>query len=181
MRAHRPLTSLLAAALPAPGPLACGLLALLLLLAPLLASRPAEARLDDLPDLIQARALAMMEACRAAGGSPGDPMSAIERLDLTGNGRPDAILDENRFDCRGRQSMHCAPIGCETFVFVNQRWTGWKQILSLVGSYCIEYGQRPPRFVTIQRNHSFDGGSEILNVRYRFTRGVYLQDGRGSC
>ncbi|WP_372425746.1 hypothetical protein [Salinarimonas chemoclinalis] len=171
MRTHRPLTSLLAAALLAPGLLACALLS----------AGPAEARLESLPDLIQTKALQMVDACRRAGGNPGDPMMAIERIDLTGNGRPDAILDENRFDCHGRQSMHCPQVGCETFVFVNRRWLGWKQILSVVGSYCIEYGQRPPRFVTIQRNHSFDGGSEILNVRYRFNRGVYFQDGRGRC
>ncbi|WP_029030143.1 hypothetical protein [Salinarimonas rosea] len=176
MRTHRPIPSPIAAALLAPGLFACALL-----VAVLLTARPAEARLDELPDLVQSRATAMVEACRAAGGRPGDPMMAIERIDLTGNGRPDAILDQNRFDCHGRQSMHCAPAGCETFVFVDRRWIGWKQILSVVGSYCIEYGQRPPRFVTIQRNHSFDGGSEILNVRYRFTRGVYFQDGRGRC
>lgn len=180
MRTHRPRTSPDATALPAPPLLACVLLACLVLSLVALAA-PAQARLDALPEMVQRRALAMVDACQRAGGSPGDPMMAIERVDLTGNGRPDLVLDENRFDCHGRQSMHCAPIGCETFVFVDQRWTGWKQILSVVGSYCIEYGERPPRFVTIQRNFTFDGGSEILNVRYRFTRGMYLQDGRGSC
>lgn len=166
MRTHRPIASLLAAAL---------------LATAFLAPDPAHARLDDLPTPIRERALAMVEACRRAGGVPGDPMMAVERVDLTGNGRADAILDQNRFACRGRPSMHCPQIGCETFVFLNRRWTGWKQVLSLVGSYCIEYGERPPRFVTIQRNFSFDGDSEILNVRYRFTRGIYFQDGRGTC
>lgn len=153
----------------------------LALLAALLAPEAARASFDALPPIVQARALAMVEACREAGGQPGDPMAAIERVDLEGDGRPDAILDQNRFDCHGRQSMHCPQIGCETFVFLDRRWGGWTQALSLVGSYCIEYSQRPPRFVTIQRNFDFDGGSNMLNVRYRFRRGMYFQDGRGAC
>jgi hypothetical protein len=153
----------------------------LALLAALLAPDAARASFDDLPAIVQAKALAMMDACRRAGGQPGNPIAAIERVDLEDDGRPDLVLDENRFDCRGRQSMHCARIGCETFVFLHRRWSGWRQALSLVGSYCIEYGERPPRFVTIQRNFDFNGGSDILNVRYRFRRGMYFQDGRGTC
>lgn len=153
----------------------------LALLAALLAPDPARASFEDLPPIVQNKALAMVEACRRAGGEPGNPMAAIERVDLEDDGRPDVVLDQNRFDCRGRQAMHCPPIGCETFVFLNKRWSGWKLVLSLVGSYCIEYGRRPPQFVTIQRNFDFNGGSDILNVRYRFRRGMYFQDGRGSC
>lgn len=153
----------------------------LALLAALTAPQAARASFSGLPPVVQDKALAMVEACQRAGGFPGDPMMAIERVDLEDDGRLDVILDQNRFDCRGAQSMHCPAIGCETFVFLNRRWGGWKQALSLVGSYCIEYGARPPRFVSIQRNYSFNGGSEILNVRYRFRRGMYFQDGRGSC
>lgn len=143
---------------------------------------PAGARADfaDLPDMAKARALRMVEACTAAGGRPTDPMRAIERVDLDADGTPDVVLDENRFDCRDRPSLHCDPIGCETVVFLSHGGR-WKLGFDVIGSYCIERDRDPARFVTIQRNFIADGRVTIINVRYRFRNGLYYQDGQGSC
>ena len=150
------------------------------LLAALAAPMPAAASFNDLPDIARRQALAMVEACTMARGTPTDPMTAIERVDLDGDGVPDVIVDENRFDCRGRPSMHCDPIGCRTTVFLSNRGR-WRLSFDVIGSYCIEHDRTPPRFVTIQRNFLADGSQGILNARYRFERGLYFPDGRGRC
>lgn len=152
----------------------------LVLAAALLAPEAARASFDALPPLAQTPVLEMVEACTQAGGQPGDPMMAIERVDLDDDGTPDVILDENRFDCRGRSFRHCQAFGCQTTIFLSDRGR-WRPSLTITGSYCLEYGRTPTRFVTIQRNFDVGGGMSILNVRYRFRRGMYFQDGRGSC
>lgn len=154
-------------------------LALSALLLPALPA-PALASFNDLPEIAQRQALSMVEACTRARGTPTDPMRAIERVDLDGDGVPDVIVDENRFECRGQPWMHCDPIGCRTTVFLSNRGR-WRLSFDVIGSYCIERDRDPPRFVTIQRNFLADGTQSILNARYRFQGGRYFPDGRGQC
>jgi hypothetical protein len=51
----------------------------------------------------------MIRACNAAGGRTGDPMLAIEAVELDGDGTPDLIFDEARFPCAGCGRERCAP------------------------------------------------------------------------
>lgn len=153
---------------------------MLVLTATLLAPSLARATIADLPDLPRSAVETMVGHCVAAGGRPGNAAMAIERIDLDGDGTPDVILDENRLECRDRPFAHCQEFGCQTSIFLSHRGS-WKPSLIVTGSYCIEYGRSPPSFVTIQRNFNIDGAMQIVNVRYRFRRGLYFQDGRGVC
>ncbi len=152
--------------------------ALLLLLA-----APAQAApgLDGLPKRVQDQLWEMIGACGARGGRAGDPLQAIERVDLDGDGTPDVVLDEARFPCRGvAAGALCPEAGCSTYVTLSDRGR-WRPALDVVGGYCIDRAESPPRFMTVQKQYLADGGGYILNVRYRFSRGMAFQDGRGRC
>lgn len=156
-------------------------LLLALAAAGLLHAGPAAARFESLPPRMQEQVLDLSEACRRAGGRAGNPIQAVEALDLDGDALPDFILDESRFPCRDAPpEAACPPIGCSTFVTLSAGGR-WRAALDVVGSYCIDRTATPPRFVTAQRNYLTGGGGYTLHVRYRFARGMAFQDGRGTC
>jgi hypothetical protein len=149
----------------------------------LLVAQPAAAAsgIDGLPKRVQGQVWDMIRACNAAGGRPGDPMLAIEAVELDGDGTPDLVLDEARFPCAGsKPGALCPGIGCSTYVTLSDRGR-WRAALDVVGGYCIDRTTAPFRFMTVQRQYLADGGGYILNVRYRFSRGMAFQDGRGRC
>ncbi|KAA2235381.1 hypothetical protein [Salinarimonas soli] len=149
----------------------------------LLAASPALAApaLDGLPKRVQDDLWEMIRACNAAGGRPGDPMRALEAVDLDGDGTPDLVLDEARFPCAGlKAGALCPSVGCSTYVTLSDRGR-WRPALDVVGGYCIDRAETPARFMTVQKQYLADGGGYILNVRYRFRNGMAFQDGRGRC
>ncbi len=149
----------------------------------LLLAAPAQAApgLESLPKRVQDQAWELIQACNGARGRSGDPMLAIERVDLDGDGTPDVILDEARFPCAGiAPGALCPKVGCSTYVVLSDRGR-WRPALDVVGGYCIDRAESPPRFMTVQKQYLAEGGGYILNVRYRFTRGMAFQDGRGRC
>lgn len=136
---------------------------------------------DDLPHRVREQLREIEMACLSIGGRPGDPMETIGFYDFDADGMPDIVFDQNRYRCAGfREGEFCPEIGCYTYVTLsrNGRWT---PAFEVVGSYCVETDVTPPRFVTIQRNFTADGGSSLIRVRYRFRNGLAIQDGRGSC
>lgn len=138
-------------------------------------------RYEDLPPVSREKLRALEIACLALGGRPGDPMDTIAFHDFDADGMPDIVFDQNRYRCGGfRGGEFCPEIGCYTYVTLsrNGRWT---PVFEVVGSYCVETEADPPRFVTIQRNYTADGGAHFIKVRYRFRNGMPIQDGRGSC
>ncbi|HYF53644.1 MAG TPA: hypothetical protein VEA41_05255 [Salinarimonas sp.] len=152
-------------------------LPVLLLAAPALAAPG----LESVPKRVQDGVWALIQACNAGGGRPGDPMQAIERVDLDGDGADDVILDEARFPCRGlKPGALCPEVGCSTYLTLSDRGR-WRPALDVVGGYCLDRSASPPRFMTVQRQYLADGGGYILNVRYRFRNGMAFQDGRGQC
>jgi hypothetical protein len=146
------------------------------------ASMPrAAANFNDLPEIVRDEILYLTRICNSIGGRPGDPMAAIEEIDLDGDGIPDIILDAGRFICSGvAPEAHCPDVGCSTSVFLSHRGN-WRPVFDIVGSYCIDRTTQPATFVTIQRNFIANGSMTILNVRYRFSKGMAFQKGRGSC
>jgi len=143
--------------------------------------RDAAAHFNDLPEIVRDELFYLTRVCTAVGGRPGDPMTAIERVDLDGDDIPDIILDAGRFTCAGVvPEAHCPEVGCSTSVFLSHRGS-WRPAFDVVGSHCIDRTTTPATFVTIQRNFIADGSMTILNVRYRFSKGMAFQEGRGSC
>jgi hypothetical protein len=156
------------------------LLAVVFLAAAILPSQ-ANMRFEELSERVKNQLVEMSRICTLVGGRPGDPLRAIEFFDLDDDGTPDIIYDESRLACAGvAPGAWCDAIGCRTYVTLSQRGS-WRPAFDVVGSYCIDHSNAPPRFVTIQRNYSVDGTMTILNVRYRFRRGMAFQDGRGTC
>lgn len=139
------------------------------------------ANFNDLPELVRNELFHYSSVCTSIGGRPGDPMAAIERVDLDGDDAPDIILDAGGFACAGVvPQAHCPEVGCSTSVFLSHGGS-WRPAFDVVGSYCIDRTTTPATFVTIQRNFLADGSMTILNVRYRFSKGMAFQEGRGVC
>jgi len=143
--------------------------------------RDALANFNDLPEIVRDELFYLTRVCSSVGGSPADPMAAIERVDLDGDGVDDIILDAGRFTCAGVvPEAHCPEVGCSTSVTLSHGGN-WRPAFDIVGSYCIDRTTTPATFLTIQRNFTADGSMTILNVRYRFSKGMAFQEGRGSC
>lgn len=136
---------------------------------------------ERLPQPIQKHLWELIEACGAVGGRAGEPTEAVEALDLDGDGARDFILDQGRFPCRDvPPGAICNEVGCSTYVLL--AWgERWRLAFDVVGGYCIDAASDPPRLVTIQKNHVVGGGAYMLNVRYRFAKGMAFQEGRGRC
>ena len=82
-----------------------------------------------------------------------DPGDSVQRLDLTGNGSPDSIVDESRFSCSSARSLYCGSGGCQLHAVVGDRsWSfqaeGWR---------VIEWGGRP--ILLIMRDGGWCGGA----------------------
>lgn len=136
---------------------------------------------EDLPFRVREQLREIEASCLVIGGRPGDPMETIAFHDFDDDGMPDIVFDQNRYRCGGfREGEFCPEIGCYTYVTLsrNGRWT---PAFEVVGSYCVETDVSPPRFATIQRIFTADGGSSLIRVRYKFRNGLAIQDGRGSC
>jgi hypothetical protein len=137
-------------------------------------------RVEALPKPLQDRIWEMHSACLQTGGKTGEPMKAVEVLDLDGDELPDVIFDESRFPCLGIQGLLCPANGCSTYIHLN-RGGRWIMAFDILGSYCLDRSQTPPQFITIQKNFLSSGDSYSLNVRYRFEKGMAFQQGRGRC
>jgi hypothetical protein len=158
------------------------LVTLFLLLALVVPPAPASAlyRVEGLPKPLRDLVWTMTSACISSGGRAGDAMKAVEAIDLDEDALPDLIFDESAFPCSGLNAPLCPQIGCSTYVYLNRKGE-WKMVFDVVGSYCLDRTRTPPQFLTIQNNYLTDGGSYALNVKYRFTKGMAFQEGRGSC
>lgn len=136
---------------------------------------------NDLPERIRSQLFDLSRRCSLLGGAPGDVMDAVAFADFDADGMPDIILDENRFVCSGlRPGAVCPPLGCSTYVTLSQRGR-WRPGFEVVGSYCIDFDRSPPELITIQRNFLADGSMTIINIRYRFRRGMAFQRGLDTC
>jgi len=90
-----------------------------LLFLPQLASAQGPKTPNPYPPGLTARAVAMTAACRATGGKPinGDRPFVYSQYDLTGDGRPEYILDEAGFGCSGKAGLFVTPTGAPLQVF----------------------------------------------------------------
>jgi hypothetical protein len=137
--------------------------------------------LNQLPEQARKQLWTLIETCNRIEGRVGDPMQAVETADLDGDRVADIVVDESKFPCSGLpEAALCADIGCSTYVYLSNKGR-WVLAFDVVGSYCIDRTKTPPQFLTRQRSFLADGTGFELNVRYRFTKGMAFQEGRGSC
>jgi|GEM_PF-1341238 len=136
---------------------------------------------NDLPERIRDHLFDLSRRCSLMGGTPGDVMDAVDFADFDDDGMPDIIVDENRFVCSGlRPGAVCPPLGCSTYVTLSQNGR-WRPGFEVVGSYCLDFDRSPPELITIQRNFLADGSMKIMNIRYRFRKGMAFQRGLDTC
>jgi hypothetical protein len=54
-----------------------------------------------------------------------EPRDAVQPVDLTGDGRPETVVDESRFSCSSAASMYCGTGGCMVRAIVGDRTFSW--------------------------------------------------------
>jgi hypothetical protein len=138
-------------------------------------------KLDDMPARIQKQLWDLLQSCQLAGGVPQNPMKAVELANLDDDNVPDVILDEARFPCTGvEERALCAEAGCSTYVMLSDKGR-WRAALDIIGSYCLDRSIEPAKFYTMQKQFLVNGSSYIINIPYRFTRGMAFQEKRADC
>jgi len=54
-----------------------------------------------------------------------EPRDAVQRVDLTGDGMPETVVDESRFSCSSAASMYCGTGGCMVRAIVGDQTFSW--------------------------------------------------------
>lgn len=121
-----------------------------LLFLPQFAAAQAPKVANPYPPGLTARAVAMTAACRATGGKPanGDRPFVYSQYDLTGDGRPDFVLDEAGFGCSNRAGLFVTPNGAPLQVFDGA--TGASVYRGLAYTFQITRDRRPRLLVTLR-------------------------------
>ncbi|TPE53802.1 hypothetical protein [Amaricoccus solimangrovi] len=118
------------------------------LAAGLLAPLPGAAQ--DLVDRLLAKASA---ACAYLdGGEMTAPEGTVTRVDLTGDGVAEALVDESRLRCSTAASAYCGSGGCALHAVVGDRVTSWQA----TGWRLIDWGE--DRILLIGRDGGWCGG-----------------------
>jgi hypothetical protein len=109
-------------------------------------------------DLIRGTIDAAKAECEAMdNGEFSTTEQTIQLADITGDGRPEEIVDAGQFACSTSASLYCGTGGCEISVFVDGKkhgffGHGWKVVkwgelpillIPLHGTSCGSYGATP--------------------------------------
>ncbi len=97
--------------------------------------------------------------CALQGGERVEFLEAIvKRLDLTGDGRDDYIVDLNGTSCVGREAVYCGTGGCDLAILVAKPGGGYLKVFDQrVRAYEI-IGERDPRRIRFALHGSYCGG-----------------------
>jgi hypothetical protein len=97
--------------------------------------------------------------CASAGGERVEFGEAVvKKLDLTGDGRDDYIVDLNGASCVGREAVYCGTGGCDLAILVANPGGGYIKVFDQrVRGYEIK-GERGPRRIRFALHGSFCGG-----------------------
>lgn len=135
---------------------------------------PAPAEADVVArDVAEARAL-----CRDAGGTPSIRPEFETRLDLTGDGRADVVLDYQAFDCAGAWTVLCSAVGCPLAIYVDDgaghRRVGGGQ----VQAWSVDAAAAPP-ILTLLSAGAFCGRPlhEVCRQRLQWTGAGFAEPG----
>ena len=89
------------------------------------------------PALAQDRVASVLDKakseCAQVDGGNFDAKDAVQHVDLTGDGKPDTVVDASRFSCSSSRSLYCGSGGCSLDAIVGDKsWTfqaeGWRVI-----------------------------------------------------
>ncbi len=138
----------------------------LMLLACLLAA-PAAA--DPAGDILAAAEA----ACAGFKNGVFDPRDAVTAIDLTGDGAPDALIDESAFACSTAASLYCGSGGCMLHAIVGDSVTS----LQATGWRTLDWG--PARILLVGRDGGWCGGagSQVCFEALTWSDGRFLTVG----
>ena len=92
-------------------------------------------------------------ACAEFDGGTFNPGDAVTRIDLTGDGELDTLVDESRFSCSTASSLYCGSGGCMLHGIVAEAVTSWQA----TGWRTIEWA--PDTILLIGRDGGWCGGA----------------------
>lgn len=99
-----------------------GLLPALLIAAAATGAASGQQAFANYPREVRQALVAAESACRHAGGARMTlAVNAVRRLDLTGDGRDDYIVDFHEAECVGRAAYFCGSAGCDFLILVGLR------------------------------------------------------------
>lgn len=65
--------------------------------------------------------------CREQGGRPKAAPDYIRSADFNGDGKPDYLIDDNRFECKGGRMLNCGSHGCVFEVYLSGK-NGYRRV-----------------------------------------------------
>jgi hypothetical protein len=146
------------------------LLAAFLAFLPLPASQACFA--EDFRDALSKELQPYRADCKNAGGElSGDVDKAITRIDLDGDGRPDAIVDMTQLPCTTDYTPYCGTGGCPLLIFRSLANGTYRRLFDgQVLSYEIE-GKGKRKTIAFRLHGSFCGrkGPELCIKRVTIT------------
>ena len=83
-----------------------------------------------LPNAVRKEIGVMMKTCQDAGGKTAKSPGLLTVADLTGDGKPDYIIDQSAFVCEGAASMFSGSGGSQMLVYVGSPDGQAKQVFS---------------------------------------------------
>lgn len=123
------------------------------------AAEPEALKLDGLPRVLQQSLQSARDECRKQEGSrvvfgP----DTVRKLDLTGDGRDDYIVNFRDTKCEGRDWIYCGTGGCDLEIIVARKRGGYRTVFSgHVRDYDILPG-RGTRTIRFSLHGSYCGG-----------------------
>ena len=98
---------------------------------------------------------------------------AVTKLDLTGDGAPETIVDESKYECSSAASLYCGTGGCMLHVEARGELSSWQA----TGWKAIEWG--PTKILLIGRDGGWCGGagSEVCFEAVNWSAGRFLTVG----
>ena len=118
---------------------------------------------------------ARKECADADDGKVGVKPSFVRRLDLTGDGRPDYIVNFNGLTCSTFESVFCGTGGCEHIIYVTTKSGELRQVFSgMVRGYKVSKGSGA-KTITFHLHGGFcgEGGYYDCVKRKRITEAPF--------